>query len=136
MIQSLEMETPGERFAPYLITAVYFFACYFMMKRVHISPVFYNVQLGAAISVVLAAAINYRWKISAHMTAIGGLAGVFFTLSIILPDNFSAQFMITVLVAGVLGTARLVSGSHTNSQLYAGFALGFLSEWITLSFLA
>lgn len=134
MIQSLEMETARERFAPYLITAIYFFACYFMLKKMHLSAPFYNVQLGAAVSVLMAALINYKWKISAHMTAIGGLAGVFFSLSLVLPDNFSSQFLITILVAGVLGSARLISGTHTHAQLYVGFGVGFFCEWVTLVF--
>lgn len=132
MIRSLEMETAKERFAPYMITAIYFFACYFMLKKMHLSAPLYNVQLGAAVSVLMAALINYKWKISAHMTAIGGLAGVFFTLSLVLPDNFSSQFLVTILIAGVLGSARLISGTHTHPQLYVGFGVGFLCEWVTL----
>lgn len=134
VVHSLEMENRSERIFPYLITAIYFFGCYFMLKNSHLSAFFYQVQLGAAITVLMAAIINLRWKISAHMAGIGGLAGVFFTLSIILPDSFMREFLLSVLLAGIIGAARLLAGLHSNAQIYAGFVLGFLCEWVVLTY--
>lgn len=134
VIKTIEMETNQERLFPYMVTTIYFFASYFFMKEMHLSSVFYKVQLGAAISVLLATAINYKWKISAHLVGIGGAAGVFYAINNLLLINYFFEFTAIVLVAGILGTARLLHGAHTHAQLYAGFALGFLCQLIVLNY--
>jgi membrane-associated phospholipid phosphatase len=70
--------------------------------------------------------VSLKWKISAHLAAIGGLTGGFFGLSFRLQENPVHILIFLILVSGVLGTARLVLGKHNKAQIYAGFLLGFL----------
>jgi hypothetical protein len=37
-----------------------------------------------------------------------------------------------ILVAGALGTARLLVSDHTPAQIYAGGAVGFLSTFVCI----
>ena len=133
IIKSVEMESGQERFYPYVVTVIYFFACYFFLKQMHLSAFFYKVQLGAAVSVLITACINYKWKISAHLAGIGGAAAVFYSIDNMLSVNYFFEFILIVLLAGLLGTARLISGTHTHAQIYAGFILGFTCMFIVMS---
>jgi membrane-associated phospholipid phosphatase len=70
------------------------------------------------------------------MIGIGGLTGMLFGLSQIL--NAGLEVIITglILVSGLLGTARMQLGAHTPAQIYTGFVIGFLTEWLILRWFA
>ena len=50
-------------------------------------------------------------------------------------DIFLPYFIISILVSGVVGSARLYLKSHSASQVYAGFAVGFMLVVIMYSIL-
>ena len=89
--------------------------------------------LGAAASVVLAILINLKWKVSIHMIGIGGIVGMFFGMSSFLLIDLRFPILISLLVAGLIGTARMAMGSHKPPQLYVGFLIGFCCEYFVLS---
>ncbi len=89
--------------------------------------------LGAAASVVLAIIINLKWKVSIHMIGIGGITGMFFGLSTFLLIDLRFPILISLIVAGLIGTARLSMGAHRPGQLYVGFLVGFCCEYFVLS---
>ena len=89
--------------------------------------------LGAAASVVLAILINLKWKVSIHMIGIGGIVGMFFGMSTFLLIDLRMPILIALVVAGIIGTARLSMGAHRPSQLYLGFLVGFCCEYFVLS---
>jgi membrane-associated phospholipid phosphatase len=42
--------------------------------------------------------------------------------------------IIGVVIAGLVGTARLALGAHDKVQIYAGYLVGFLSQLVALKF--
>jgi membrane-associated phospholipid phosphatase len=70
---------------------------------------------------------NY-WKISMHMTGIGGLCGSFMLLSFIWPIDLRLIIAALFLVAGIVGSSRLILNVHTPAQVAAGFAAGFAPQ--------
>jgi len=67
------------------------------------------------------------------MIGIGGLSGVLFGLGQLLQADVMAPFLICIITAGFLGTARLLLNAHTPLQIYTGFLIGFLTEWILVT---
>jgi len=105
-----------------------------ILQRIPIYPI-YNFFLVASILVQIALLIiSLRWKISAHAAAIGGLTGGFLALSIRMNENPLMILALLFLIAGFVGTARLILEKHTNIQVYAGFLLGFLIMNLTILF--
>jgi len=131
-IRSLEMETIGERTIPFITTGGYYFACYWVLQQLSIPRLFSLIVLGAAISIVLAFIINRKWKISIHMIGIGGITGCLYALSQILISDLMFPIIISIICAGILGSSRLAREAHTPSQIYTGYMLGFMVEWILL----
>ena len=70
------------------------------------------------------------------MVGIGGLMGLLYVFSQQLHFNFLIPIVIVSIIAGVLGTSRLLISAHIPSQVYAGFILGFAVEWGFLKSLA
>jgi membrane-associated phospholipid phosphatase len=63
-----------------------------------------------------------------HMTGIGGLCGSFLLLSVIWPIDLRLILATLFLVAGIIGTARLILNVHTPAQVAAGFFAGILPQ--------
>jgi hypothetical protein len=42
--------------------------------------------------------------------------------------------MATIILAGIVCTARLLLGAHSEKQLYIGFAIGLASQFIAMLF--
>lgn len=120
---------------PLLFTSVSYFAGYIMLARIPASGIFRIFLLGAVIVLIALLVISYWWKISLHLATIGGLLGGFIALALRL--NFNPWLSITslILIAGALGFSRLFLKEHTPLQIYAGFSLAFLIEFLLITFI-
>jgi len=47
----------------------------------------------------------------------------------------SLILMVVIVLAGLVGTARMLLGAHTPPELYGGYMVGFLTQFIALRFL-
>lgn len=122
----LRMEKNTDRILPLIFSSIFYYIGYLILQRLPIYPV-YNFFLIASILVQIALLfISLGWKISTHSAAIGGLLGGFFALSFRLEENPVMMLIILILIAGIVGTSRLILQKHTSWQVYSGFLLGFL----------
>jgi membrane-associated phospholipid phosphatase len=133
-IKNLEIETTGERVILYTGAALYYIVLFYLFYFAEFPTLFRILILGAAISVLLAIFINLKWKISAHTIGIGGIAGAAVGIEYRLQLDFHLILILIILVAGIVGYARLKLNAHTPSQVYTGFVLGFLAELLLLIF--
>lgn len=124
IINSLEMKTREERIFPILITALFFYLTYFLFKKLDLAVVFNYFALGATLLVIIALFINFFWKISIHMVALGGMFGSLLGISLSFLIELPLLLTLVILIAGLTGYARLKTGSHIPSQVYIGFLSG------------
>ena len=129
------MEKSTDRVLPLMLSSVFYYLGYLILKRLPVFPI-YNFFLVASILVQIALlVISMRWKISAHSAAIGGLIGGFFGLSFRLQENPFWILSGLILIAGMVGSARLILGKHTSTQVYAGFLLGLILMLLAFSYI-
>jgi hypothetical protein len=131
-INSIQMEQSRERNIPFLVTAIYFAACFYLLQKIPMARILGYAILGASIAIFISFLVNLRWKISIHMVGIGGIIGLLYVFSQQMHFNFLCPILFFAIVAGALGTSRLIMNAHVPSQIYAGFLLGFAVEWIFL----
>lgn len=126
VINSLQMEQKEERVYPFIVTIVFYFLAYYTLKKVQISEVYHLFLIGSTIMVVFSLLINFISKISIHMVGIGGLAGALIGISIRVNLDIVVLISVFLLLAGIIGFARLSLAAHKPIQIYTGFLLGFL----------
>lgn len=127
MVSGLRMPGRRERIAPYLMTLVYYGMTGFLLARTALHPALISLMMGAALALLITTLITLWWKISAHMVGVGGMVGALFALGQLHGLSFAGPFMLVLIMAGALGTSRLLVSDHTPTQVYAGFLVGGLS---------
>ncbi|HOZ82368.1 MAG: hypothetical protein JNK36_02520 [Bacteroidia bacterium] len=133
-VQGLLMEDRQSRTIPYFFTLIYYVACYYFLLKLPVSSVIKILILAAACCIALAFTINFFWKISIHLIGLGGMAGAFYVLSLLLSSEFILPFVLSIILAGLTASARLMKNAHSPSQLYFGFIAGFVCEYIFIMY--
>lgn len=119
----------GERTIPYLISLACYLGCAGYLVTVH-SPLWLTMfMVGGAAALIVTLIVNLWWKISAHATAMGGLVALLIHITARSLNLWEIQWIVmaTIIIAGAVGTSRLILHRHTLGQLAAGFAVGFTS---------
>ena len=84
---------------------------------------------------ILSLAVNFYRKISLHMIGIGGFTGLFLGLSLNFGINLNTEMIAGILLAGIIGFARLKSNSHQPAEIYTGFLMGVLVMTVLMTLL-
>ena len=136
LVKDLHVNIREQRFIPYMFTAVcYLVAAYYLYYR-HSPQWFVTFMVGSAVTVVVMALINLKWKISAHMAGIGGVIALIYQIHVQGLSAFDLFWLLCfiIILAGLLGSARLVRKRHDMWQVLAGVIVGFLCVSLTMKY--
>ena len=117
-----------DRIIPYAFAVLCYVGATFYIDRVH-SPMWFTMFMaGASLACLVDFVVSLWWKISAHATGIGGLVALLYQLHVQGLSAFDMFWLLcfTILLAGALGTSRLILKRHTLPQVLAGFACGYV----------
>jgi hypothetical protein len=123
-IQSFILSEQKERTFPYIMTAIFYFGLFYLFYDLRIWESIKLFVLCAGTAILFTAVINLRYKISAHMVGIGGIVGMMISLNLLLQYDLFPFIIVSILVGGIIGWARIVLEEHKPSQVYTGFLLG------------
>lgn len=121
----IELGMKERRVIPYVISILCYFGCYYFLVSVHVSHVIGGIVLVGMAVQILCALINVWWKISTHTAAIGGVAGALVAFSFKFAFNPVWWLCFVLLLAGMVGTARMILRQHSLSEVVVGFVTGF-----------
>lgn len=124
IISSYQLPERGERTFPFTVTALFYFATWFMMQNLGLPGVYYIFVLGGAALIIVAAIINLFWKISIHALGIGGLTGGFLGLNYQMLIDSTMLILLLIFLSGLVGYARLKLNTHNQTQVYVGYVAG------------
>ena len=134
VISELAMPVRRERILPFLLSLIYFGMAFYLLRRTPNHPVSLALFTGCVIGLAATLLITLGWKISAHMVGIGGLIGMLFGLMLVHRAQAPVLTGVLFLLAGALGSARLLVTDHTPAQIYVGGMLGMLSTFTCVIF--
>ena len=131
----IELGHRERRIVPYVISILCYFFCIYLMDMLHI-PHFMQTILSAALAIqIVCALINVWWKISTHTAAIGGVAGSLFVFGELFGFNPVWWLCLVLILAGILGTSRMILRQHSLLQVVAGFLVGVVCSVLGLVYL-
>lgn len=127
-IPGITLSNQGDRTFPYVMTSLFYFGLFYLLMDINIWPSIKLFIVGGGLAILLTALINLKFKISAHMVGIGGLLGVLISVSYLIKFDMTLFYIITVVVAGMIGFARIKLEEHNPAQVYLGFLLGLVVQ--------
>lgn len=134
-INGFSPEDLGERkrrFMPFLLTITSYIFCLVMMHRLNIPWYMTGIILAALIMMVICIIVNLKWKLSEHMAGVGAIVGGLVSFSALFGYNPIWWLCLFILIAGVLGTARIILQHHTLGEVLVGFAVGLVCSLLVL----
>ena len=134
-INGFSPEDLGERkrrFMPFLLTITSYVFCPVMMHRLNIPWYMTGIILAALIMMVICIVVNLKWKLSEHMAGVGAIVGGLVSFSALFGYNPVWWLCLFILIAGVLGTARIILQHHTLGEVLVGFAVGLICSLLVL----
>ena len=135
MVKSLHMPHLKDRIIPFLITCIYFsMTTYFLYQKIDLDPILWQGMTVITSSVIVLTAITFFWKMSAHMTGLGGLLAVVLVLGKAFPTfEIVYPLLLTLVLCGMVASSRLYLNAHRPLEVYAGLGMGFLICWFGFS---
>ena len=130
VIRDKRLDERAERSIPYVFAILCYVAAYFYLNHIHAPQWFSAFMAGGALACAVSFVVNLKWKISAHMAGMAGIVALLFELHS--PTNRLEAFdlswilWLSILLAGVLGSSRMVLGRHTLGQVLAGAVNGLV----------
>lgn len=126
LISSLYLRIKEERVLPFIVTGVFYYMTYELLKQLFL-PDFYKLyMLGASFLILIAIILNFFWKISIHMLAVGGVTGIFLGLSFKMLLSMPYLIIALIFISGLIGYSRIILKQHRSWEIYAGYLIGFL----------
>ncbi len=132
IISNRSLDNRKDRTFPYLAALLLYGAALVYLYRASAPDWLLNFMFGGTIALMIVSIVNLKWKISAHMTAVGGLLMFVLLLTgyrlTIYP--MMLPLLLVILICGMVGVARLGLEKHTLSQVAAGFVCGFMCVYL------
>ena len=120
------------RYAPFLLTILSYVCCLLLMRKMNIPWYMSGIILAALLMQVICICLNLVWKLSEHMAGAGAIVGGLVAFSALYGYNPIWWLCLFILIAGILGSARISLGHHTVDEVIGGFAIGMLCTLLVL----
>jgi hypothetical protein len=127
--KSLQLETQRERIFPLVINIIFYFWAWNVSRNLEDVPIpLVQWLLGGFLCASAAMFTNIFMKVSLHAIGMGGL--VTFSVLMTLTDPFFPSWMLplTLMIAGLTGTARLLREAHMPGEVYGGYLAGAICQ--------
>lgn len=121
-----------KRYVPYILTILSYVFCLLMMRKLNIPWYMSGIILASLLAMGISTIVNLRWKLSEHMIGMGGIVAGLISFSELFSYNPIWWLCLFLLIAGTLGTARIILQHHTLSEVLTGFGVGFICTLLVL----
>ncbi len=148
LVNDMQIRERMQRVGPYIAAGVLYS---WMTKNLHentdIPPVFATMSLACTLAIFVAFVINVQFKISLHAIGSAGMTAIFVILhlnypyarvGLELPALGSVQIslltmvFLSVLIAGLTGSARLILQVHRPREVFWGYFVGLIIPFLAI----
>ena len=128
----IQLGVKERRVVPYVISIMCYLTCYYLLTINHASHFIGSIVVASLLIQVVCAIINLWWKISTHSAAIGGVTGALIAFAAIFNFNPVWWICLLLLLAGMVGTSRIILRQHTLEQVVAGYLIGIVCAFLAI----
>jgi len=134
-IKNYQVKTIEERKIPIIFMIVLFYFIGKTLNQTHvtreISFLFYGTSIGLTLTYLI---FVTKIKTSLHLLSMGSAVGFFLLFQQIHSANILPLIIILIVLSGVLATSRLSLKAHTPKEIYLGFFMGIICQFLAYTF--
>lgn len=131
-IDSIHMNGEKERYAPLIASMLFYFWVFWLFHKQFNAPeLVQSFLLGIFLTTVGVFMATIFYKISMHAAAWGGVVSFALVCTFQAAQNALLFFILSLFIAGLVGTMRLYLKAHSNAQVYSGYIVGILMQLIS-----
>ena len=127
-----ELSERKKRYVPILLTIISYVFWLLMMRKLNIPWYMTGIIFVSLVISIICILVNLKWKLSEHMAGMGGIIGGLVSFSALFSYNPVVWLCLFILIAGILGSARIVLGHHTLGEVLSGFVVGLVCSFLIL----
>jgi len=128
-IKTIYLNTQKDRIIPYVICGIWYFWVWWVARNLpeYPAPV-KEFAMGVFLASSLGLMLNIIMKVSMHALAMGVVATFILTLASKEGVSSGIYITITLLIAGLVCTSRLIASDHTTKEVYTGLFAGVICQ--------
>ena len=136
-LKSVHMAELKDRAIPFSVTSIYYvLTVYFLYQKKELDPILWQALGVITLAIVGLTIVTFMWKMSAHLTGMGGLIAVILVLGLKFPTFRPLYPLLASLVlTGLVGTVRLFLEAHRPIEIYVGLFFGFILCFLGFSWI-
>jgi hypothetical protein len=124
-LESIQLRSARDRIIPLVAVGIWYFWAWYVWKNLPDYPLeLVRFALAAWTSSWIALMINIRMKISLHTLSAGLILAFVCLWAWAHPRGAGIYVPVTLLLAGLVGAARLQVSDHRPAEIYLGYAVG------------
>lgn len=135
LLKNFGLHSQSQRIVPLVIGLASYVLCAITLSDVAAATLVRKFVTAAACCEALALVVTPFWKISLHSICMGGVTAMFGLLSVAGAGQHFWALIVTILLSGALGSARLHLGAHKPSQVAAGYFGGLIVAMLAIIYL-
>ena len=126
LISSYDIEDRSERIVPLLTASILYCTTSFIIFRFQIPFLLKSFIFATSVLSIIVSVINFWWKISIHSVGAGAMTATVLVLSLKMHTPLTWHLVGSIMISGLILSARLRLNSHNLSQVWIGFFTGLL----------
>lgn len=130
-IDSVFLKTQRDRIIPFVVCGIWYFWMWYVWHNLPDIP---RVQVKFGFAVFLASSAglmaNIYMKVSMHALAVGVMSTFMLKLTFSQADISGFYLSLSILITGLVCTARLICSDHSYKEIYTGLVIGVASQLI------
>lgn len=111
---------------PYLVFLLFYAFTLHFLARFHLPFYMGGILVSSLMIQAACLLINIWWKVSVHSAGAGGIIGALIAFSLLFNFNPVWWLSLCIIIAGLVGSSRMLLRQHTLWQVLAGTFLGIL----------
>ena len=127
-----ELSERKKRYVPILLTIISYAVFCLIIRKLNIPWYMTGIIFVSLVISIICILVNLKWKLSEHMAGMGGIIGGLVSFSGLFSYNPVVWLCLFILIAGILGSARIVLGHHTLGEVLSGFVVGLVCSFLIL----
>jgi hypothetical protein len=134
LISTIYLKSQKDRVLPYVVCEIFYFWAWYVLKNQLLPKEIILFSLAIFLASCIGLIANTFLKVSMHTISAGVVVAFMIYCGLRWDYNYGFYISIAILLAGLIGSSRLILADHEPNEIYAGFAIGIVALLISLPF--